>query len=176
MVPGHAADFGLVLLGLWLIAQLNPELLLFGTGDLRALLDLPPLPYSARRFAVVEAGVAAAGTLAAGLVAWSLLRRRSRWLLAALLLAPLAIKAFANAVLVNAAQFAQWITPGNLAGLAVGALALLAATWLPALAQRTLAALALLFATALVNLAPENPTSPPRWPSGSRGISSTSTG
>ena len=157
VVPGHAADFGLVLLGLWLIAQLNPELLLFGTGDLRALLDLPPLPYSARRFAVVEAGVAAAGTLAAGLVAWSLLRRRSRWLLAALLLAPLAIKAFANAVLVNAAQFAQWITPGNLAGLAVGALALLAATWLPALAQRTLAALALLFATALVNLAPENP-------------------
>ena len=154
---GQAADFGLVLLGLWLLAQLNPELLLFGTGDLRALLELPPLPYSAQRFAVVEAGVAAAGTLAAGLIAWTLLRLRSRWLLAALFLPPLLIKAFANAVLVNAAQFAQWITPGNAAGLAAGMLALLAATHLPPLAQRMLAALALLFATALVNLAPENP-------------------
>lgn len=153
---GHAADFGLVLLGLWLLAQLNPELLLFGTGDLRGLLELQPLPYSARRFAVIEAGVAAAGTLVTGLVVWSLLRRPNRWLLAALLL-PLAIKAFASAVLVNAAQFAHWITPGNAAGLAAGSVALLAATYLPPLAQRILAALALLFATALVNLAPENP-------------------
>ena len=157
VVPGRAADFGLVLLGLWLLAQLNPELLLFGTGDLRALLELPALPYSARRFALIEALVAAAGLLAAGLVVWSLLRRQSRGLLAALLLAPLAIKAFANALLVNAAQFVHWLTPGNAAGLAAGALALWAATWLPPLAQRILAALALLFATALVNLAPENP-------------------
>ncbi len=157
VVHGHAADFGLVLLGLWLLAQLNPELLLFGTGDLRALLDLPPLPYSAERFAVIEAGVAAGGLLAAGLVAWSLLRLHQRSLLALLLFAPLAIKAFASALLVNAAQFAHWITPGNLTGLAIGAVALLAATFLPPLAQRMVAALALLFATALVNLAPENP-------------------
>ena len=157
VVGGHAADFGLVLLGLWLLAQLNPELLLFGTGDLRALLELSPLPYSARRFFIIEAGVAATGTLAAGLVAWSLLRRHNRWLPAALLAAALAVKAFASALLVNDAHFAHWVTPGNLAGLAVGAGALLAATWLPPLGQRMLAALALLFATALVNLAPENP-------------------
>lgn len=157
IVGGHAADLGLILLGLWLLAQLNPELLLFGTGDLRTLLELPPLPYSARRFFVIEAGVAAAGTLAAGLIAWSLLRRPRRILLAALLLPALFVKAFASALLVNAAQFAHWLTPGNTAGLAAGMIALLAATRLPPLAQRMLAALALLFATALVNLAPENP-------------------
>jgi VanZ family protein len=157
VVHGHVADFGLVLLGLWLLAQLNPELLLFGTGDLRTLLELPPLPYSAQRFAVIEAGVTAAGTLAAGLVCWSLLREHNRWLPMALLAAALAVKAFASMLLVSAAQFAHWITPGNMAGLATGAVALLAATWLPPLAQRMLAALALLFATALVNLAPENP-------------------
>ncbi len=157
IVAGRAADFGLVLLGLWLLAQLNPELLLFGTGDLRALLELPALPYTAQRFAVIEAGIAAAGMLVTGLVVWSLLRRPGRGLLLALLTAPLAVKAFASAVLVNGAQFAHWITPGNLAGLAAGTLLLLAATWLPPLAQRILAALALLFATALVNLAPENP-------------------
>lgn len=154
---GHAADFGLVLLGLWLLAQLNPELLLFGTGDLRGLLELQALPYSARRFAVIEAGVAAAGTLVTGLIVWSLLRNPDRRLLAALLLLPLAIKAFASAMLVNAAQFAHWLTPGNAAGLAAGTVALMAATWLPPLAQRILAALALLIATVLVNLAPENP-------------------
>lgn len=157
IVHGRAADFGLVLLGLWLLAQLNPELLLFGTGDLRALLELPPLPYSARRFFVIEAGVAASGVLAAGLVVWLLLRRRQRVLLAALLLPALLVKAFSSALLMSAGQFAQWITPGNMTGLAAGMVALLAATRLPPLAQRMLAALALLFATALVNLAPENP-------------------
>ena len=157
VVGGQAADFGLVLLGLWLLAQLNPELLLFGTGDLRTLLELPPLPYSAGRFFVIEAGVAAAGALAAGLIVWSRLRQQQRSLLVALLLPALLVKAFASALLVNAAQFAHWITPGNATGLAIGAIALLAATHLPPLAQRMLAALALLFATALVNLAPENP-------------------
>ncbi len=157
VVRGHAADFGLVLLGLWLLAQLNPELLLFGTGNLRALLELSPLPYSAQRFFVIEAGVTAAGTLAAGLIVWSLLRLHRRRLLLALLLPALLVKAFASALLVNAAQFAHWITPGNMTGLAAGMVALLAATHLPPLAQRMLAALALLFATALVNLAPENP-------------------
>jgi VanZ family protein len=157
VVSGRTADFGLVLLGLWLLAQLNPELLLFGTGDLRTLLELPPLPYSARRFFVIEAGVAAGGTLAAGLIAWSLLRQPRRVLLVALLLPALLIKAFVSALLVNAAQFGHWITPGNMTGFAAGLIALLAATHLPPLAQRMLAALALLFTTALVNLAPENP-------------------
>jgi hypothetical protein len=124
VVRGRAADFGLVLLGLWLLAQLNPELLLFGTGDLRALLELPPLPYSARRFAVIEARRRRgrhAGRRPRGLVAAA---PPNRGLLAALLLAPLAMKAFASALLVNAAQFVHWITPGNAAGLAAGALAL----------------------------------------------------
>lgn len=160
VISGRRGEFGLVLLGLWLLALLNPQALLFGSGDLRVLLEmleLPALPYSARRFVALEAAVAAAGLLCAGLIAWSLLRRPHRRLLIAFLLLPLLIRGFANAVLVNAAQFVQWLTPGNSAGLAIGAVALYAATWLPALAQRMLAAMALMLATALVNLAPENP-------------------
>ncbi len=157
VVPGRAGDFGLVLLGLWLLAQLNPELLLFGTGDLRSLFDLPPLPYSARRFAVIEAAVAGGGALAAGLLCCSLLRACVRPLAAGLLLAALAVKAGSGAVLVNTAQFLQWVTPGNALGFAAGLVALLAASFLPPLPQRMIAALALLFVTALVNLAPENP-------------------
>jgi len=35
LLPGRGIDLGLVLIGLWLLSQLNPETLLFGTGDLR---------------------------------------------------------------------------------------------------------------------------------------------
>lgn len=154
---GKTTDFGLVLLGLWLLTQLNPEILLFGTGDLRALVGLEPLPYSTERFIVIEAGVAGANAFAVGLVASTLLRGHSHWLPATLLVLALATKALASALLVSAGQFAYWITPGNMLGLGAGALALVLAAHVPPLAQRVLAALALLFATALVNLAPDNP-------------------
>ncbi|MCZ7653725.1 MAG: hypothetical protein M5R42_04690 [Rhodocyclaceae bacterium] len=146
-----------MLLGLWLLAQLNPGLLLFGTGDLRALLDLPPLPYSARRFFVIEAGVARPARWPPGSSSGRCCAGWRRSLLVALLLPALAVKAFASALLVNAAQFAHWITPGNATGLAAGAIALLAATHLPPLAAAHAGGAGLLFATALVNLAPENP-------------------
>lgn len=157
IVHGKAADFGLVLLGLWLLTQLNPEILLFGTGDLRTLLGLEPLPYSAKRFLVIEAGVTAGGTLAAGLVAALLLRTPRHWVLGMLFMLALVIRGFAGALLVSAAQFGHWITPGNMLGLACGTLLLLPALLLPRLVQQVLAALALFFTTALVNLAPENP-------------------
>jgi VanZ family protein len=156
-VDGKAADFGLVLLGLWLFAQLNPEMLLFGTGDLRGLLGLDSLPYSASRFMAIEAAVAAGGLLAAGLIAASLLRARNHWLLAVLLGAAIVVKTSSGALLVSGTQFAHWITPGNTLGLGAGFLALCVAVYLPLLAQRVLAASALLFVTVLVNLAPENP-------------------
>ncbi len=57
-LPGRRTDLGLVLLGLWLFAQLNPETLLFGTGDLR---DLFKTPSSTRR---TPACSAAAGSTA----------------------------------------------------------------------------------------------------------------
>jgi len=157
-VPGKAADFGLVLLAAWLLAQLNPEILLFGTGDVRSLLGLPPpLPYTVGRFFAVEFGVAAAATMATGLIAATLVRGGRLWPIALVLLAALVIKALASALLVNLGQFGYWITRGNMAGAASGAVLVLAANRLSVLAQRVTAAIALLFATALVNLAPENP-------------------
>lgn len=157
-LPGKRADFGLVLLGCWLLSQLNPEILLFGSGDLRSLLGfVPTMPYTVRRFFAVEFGVAAAGCLAVGLTAATLLRGRRLWPAAALLFAALALKAFASAALVSPGQFGYWITRGNMAGFVGGSLLMLGAARLPATVQRALAAIALMFATALVNLAPENP-------------------
>jgi len=158
IMGGKAGDTGLLLLALWLLTQLNPETLLFGNGDVRALLDIPPpLSYSAERFLLIELAVAASATLAAGLLAWRLLRAPRYAPLAVLLLLALAIKTGASALLSGAAEFAHWMTSGNSAGIAAGVMAFLLASFMSATAQRTLAAASLLIATTLVNLAPENP-------------------
>lgn len=158
---GALADAGLVLLALWLLTQLNPEILLFGNGDLRSLLVLlgvpPPLPYTAERFSWVEAGVVASNTLAIGLLTSCLLRSARRALAALLFAVALLIKSFSLMLLMNATSGLSWATPGCTVGLAAGCLLWLAASLLPGLARQALAALSLLLATALVNLAPENP-------------------
>ena len=62
MTKVYGADFGVLLMAAWLMTQLSPEILLFGTGDLRQMLDLPQVqPFAPERFAHVEATIAAAG-------------------------------------------------------------------------------------------------------------------
>ena len=59
MTKAYGADFGVLLMAAWLMTQLSPEILLFGTGDLRQMLDLPPVqPFAPERFAHVEATIA----------------------------------------------------------------------------------------------------------------------
>ena len=159
---GAMADAGLLLLGLWLLTQLNPEILLFGNGDLRSLLSVagvpPPLPYVAEQFPWIEAGIAASNTLALGLLFGCLLRRdKYRYLLPlGLIGAALLVRSCALMLLKSSVDL-SWATSGSLAGLAVGLLLWLAATLLPRRMRQALAAVSLLLATALVNLAPENP-------------------
>jgi hypothetical protein len=158
IVGGPIGDAGLVVMLAWLLTQLNPQILLFGNGDLGALLDLHvQLAFTAPRHFVVEQSVAATGLLSAGLIFWQLMRERSPWLLATLLMLTLAVKTLGATLLVEPHDPAQWMTDGNLEGLAIGMALLLPALLLPPQAQTTVAALALLAGTALVNLAPENP-------------------
>src|SRR6267378_4373208 len=118
-LPGRRIDLGLVLLGLWLFAQLSPETLLFGTGDLRDLFKTPSGKlYPAEVFLRVEAGVACANGLAAGLLALCLTARDQP---------------------------------------ARGVVVILLAAGMPRTAQLALMGLALMAATALVNLSPANP-------------------
>ncbi|MDD5296211.1 MAG: VanZ family protein [Rhodocyclaceae bacterium] len=155
---GKLTDFGLVLLLLWLLTQISPEILLFGTGSLRGLLGFAPaLDFTAERFRTVETWIAASGALGVGLLAWRLMRRPSRWLLATLFLLALLVRSGAAMALMTPDDLLRWATPGALAGLAWGLILLYGATFLPRVWQQSLGALALLFATILVNLAPENP-------------------
>ena len=158
IIHGRTGDAGLALILIWLVALLSPENFVFGNGDLRPLLGLGvPLAFTVERYLAIEQGIVASGTVAAGLVFWQLMRTPSPWLLAALFVAALLVKTLAGAILVDAHELGQWITPGSLIGLGIGCGVLVATLFVPRQVQTVVAALALLAGTAMVNLAPENP-------------------
>src|SRR5258708_20257395 len=113
-VPGRRTDVGVLLLGLWLFAQPNPETLLFGTGDLRALFKTPSGKlYPAEVFLRVEAGVACANGLAAGLLALCLTARNQpgRGVVVVFLAAALALHSFGFGLPVRSQGAFSWLAP-----------------------------------------------------------------
>jgi len=158
--PGIGADLGLVLLGLWLFSQLNPAMLLFGAGDLRDWLAPAGGPaYKPQLFIAIEALTAAANLVAVALMLSVMMApgRRAGALIVVLVLAALAVKAAAFATLMHAEHVLAWLTPGAERGLIGGTVAALLAARLPRNAKLVLAAMLLMAATVLVNLAPPNP-------------------
>ena len=160
VLPGARADAGLVLLALWLATQLNPASLLFGAGDLRDLFRQPAgAAYEADVFVAIEALTSACNLVAVGLTASAILAPGAPLLrtLAGLVGLALLIKAGAFATLRQAEDVLLWLTPGALIGIATGLPVLLVAAMLPRTVRLALAAVLLMGATALVNLAPANP-------------------
>lgn len=155
----RGVESGLLLLGLWLLSQFDPTILAFGAGDLRGWLEVPsPQVFSAAGFQRTEMLVAASGVLAALLLAGLVAPSRQRRLFPlALLAGGLAAKTLAFALMMPPAAALAWATPGCLRGLAIGAALWLLVSFTRHPLQRAVAALALLAATALVNLAPANP-------------------
>ena len=158
--PGAGADFGLVLIALWLFIQLNPVALLFGAGDLRDF--LAPFEGRARRpefFVAIEAFTTAANLVAVALILSALAAPggRVRALVIAVVLAALAVKTAAVAILMRAEDVFGWLTHGAQIGLGVGIVVAAVAVALPRTARLVLAAVLLMAATVLVNLTPPNP-------------------
>jgi len=157
-LPGAGVDLGLVLIALWLFIQLNPTTLLFGAGDLRDLV----VPAAGRQrapefFAKIEAVTAAANLLAVALFMSVLAAPRLpvRLMLVALVAAAVVIKSMGFAFMRDSAFV--WLTPGAQEGLIAGLAIALAAVALPRTARLVLAAVLIMAATVLVNLAPPNP-------------------
>jgi len=156
---GHDIDLGLVLLALWLFVQLNPATLLFGAGDLRPLVAAAAARGHAADFFIrTEAFISAANLVAVGLLASLLVApgKPLRAMFAALVVAALIVKAMAFAVMMQSEAFA-WLTPGAQAGLIAGFAVVLGAVALPRTARLVLAAMLVMAATVLVNIAPTNP-------------------
>jgi VanZ family protein len=157
---GAAADLGLVLLGLWLFAQLNPATLLFGLGDLRDLFAAPPgVEQPATLFVSIEALTAAANLTAAALILASIAAPAAalRALIIVLVVSAIIIKSIAFALLVSTGDVLAWLTPGAQRGLALGLVLALLSVALGRVARLVLAAVLLMAATVLVNIAPPNP-------------------
>ncbi|HEX6265644.1 MAG TPA: VanZ family protein [Burkholderiales bacterium] len=159
-LPGTAADAGLVVVGLWLFTQLNPGMLLFGAGDLRAYLEVSQARGQQPQFFIlIEALVGAANLTAVGLLLSALSGTQAgvRARLLALVVLALAVKTAAFAIVMRAQDVLAWLTPGAQIGLAAGIALALAAVALPRVAQLAIAAMLIMAATVLVNLAPPNP-------------------
>lgn len=157
---GGNVDLGLVLLGLWLLSQLNPGTLLFGNGDLRALFYEPTgILHPAGLFIRVEAFVSAANSMAVGLLIALLAGpgQPVRVILVLAIATALAVRTLAYGVLFTSQDLLAWMTPGASIGIAAGTLVVIAAVALPRRAQLVLCGLAIMAATVVVNLAPENP-------------------
>ncbi|WP_374511703.1 VanZ family protein [Niveibacterium sp.] len=158
ILPGRTGGFGLLVVGLWWVSLLNPSSYLFANGDLRNLIDLTPsYALTGHGFLRVELALTAANTVAIGLLARHAMRSPSLLLATTVLLAGIGVKTLASSLFLVPAQPWHWATPGGLRGLAIG-IALLALFWRASVHTRhTLIGLALMTATALVNLAPDNP-------------------
>lgn len=159
-LSGAEIDLGLVLLALWLFIQLNPATLLFGAGDLRDLVG----PQEGRGrapefFVLIEALTASANlvTVALLLSALTVPGRPVRLMFAALVAVALVVRAAAYVILMRAELLLAWLTQGAQLGLLAGFAAAVAAVALPRTARLMLAAVLLLAATVLMNLAPPNP-------------------
>ena len=154
---GH---MGLILVGLWLMTQLNPETLLFGNGDIRGWLIefgvLDPQTFVVDDFPWVEAAVTASNTLALGLLCRCFLRRHPREILILLIVAAMLLRTLSFLLLTGNAGLA-WATDGAVLGLGLGIMLWLPLGLLPPFICQVLAALILMIATTLVNLAPQNP-------------------
>jgi len=162
LAPEPHAEFGLVVIGLWLLLQLSPETLLFGSGDLRQLLGLArAVPYAAQSFFVIETGITVCNMIGVGLLARTLMANRGSptAVLATLFVVALIVRTLAAAVLVAPGDALAWLTPGASLGLLIGAALLAALLWLPASLRIALAGLMLMAGTVLVNVTPPNPYS-----------------
>lgn len=158
IIPGRTGDLGLILLALWMLTQLMPESMVFSSGDLHRLLELPtPLPFAPERFITLEATLVAASVISVGLLASCMMRTTSPWPVVLLLLLAIGAKSLASLLFFVPGAALAWLTPGARLGLAIGLPLLGLALLLPSLIQHALAGMVLLVATTLTNLIPDNP-------------------
>src|SRR5438128_5993248 len=149
---GRSGDLGLALLGLWLVAQVNPGIPLFAATfdpSLELQRDLPGT--------LLQAAQSAFSVIGVGLFL-ALLLRQLRHIGGAVLVLigiALALKGIAAAVLLKSAAWESWLKPGVSLGVAAGALVLMLAIWLPRPVRTTLCAIALLSSLVAPLLAPD---------------------
>jgi VanZ family protein len=149
---GRSGDLGLALLGVWLLAQVNPAIPLFAATydpSLELTSDLAGT--------LLQAAQSAFNVVGVGLFLALLVRQRQHLGSAVMLLIgfTLVLKGSAASLLLRHVVLETWLKPGVTVGILVGGLALLAAIWLPRPMRTTLCAIALLSSLVAPLLAPD---------------------
>jgi VanZ family protein len=157
LAPDRSGDAGLVLLGLWVLAQFRPDLWLFSTGDLRHMTTALPGTYSALTYVAFEAGVAVCGIVTIAGILRVLAAENPVGALIVMMLSGLAARSLATAVLFDGGHALLWITPGNGLGIAAGLGLAIMACMMPRHAAALVAFGAMLAGTVLLNAGPLNP-------------------
>jgi VanZ family protein len=147
-VAGPSGELKFVLLLVWLLAQINPAIPLFG-----ATFHLGQQGAFEPAVVLVELAQTAAALVGIGL--FTDLTMRKRWMggVALLLVISLAVtlKTAAAQAVLKPLAWEEWLRPGHTLGLAVGAFALLVLFWLPRSVKSVLAGIALL-SSVLINM------------------------
>ena len=170
------ASRGLIVVGLWPLAQIYPQAYLFGHGQLLPVLsgwlsewmtmpvDLSQLFWeesnlSVEQYLLAEAIITACSLTGAILTLLCQMRNQAPKTAMALLLvaAAIAVKTMASAILFTPDNAFTWLTPSAGGGLLIGAVMLTGLALAPAVAQRRAAIVALAISFLAVNLAPANP-------------------
>ncbi len=151
-LEGRRGDLGLALLGIWLLAQVNPGIPLFAATfdpSLELTSDLAGT--------LLQAAQSAFNVVGVGLFLALLVRQRQflGWAVLLLIGFALVLKGWAASLLLRQAVLETWLKPGVSIGIVAGAIAVLAAIWLPRPMRTTLCAIALLSALVAPLLAPD---------------------
>lgn len=168
---GVGVDSGLLLLGLWLLAQWTPSQPLFAVGGLQQWVESRGwAPFTPARYMAWEAISVACGALAAGLLAALVLQRWRRRGALAVLAGGVGVKALGAGLLLSSVLLAPldaargWFSPGAGIGAGIGALLVLIGAALRPRWQRRLALLALGLGVLAANALPGNPYHLPALP------------
>lgn len=172
----HEASRGLLVLGLWPLAQIYPQAFLFGHGQflplvsnwLARLLSVPvdlgallrgTAELNVEQYWLSEALISACGLSGALLTLSCILRSRAPrgGLLVMLIVLTLAVKSLSSALLYGPDNAFAWLTPGARSGLLLGLLMLTGLIFAPRVAQRRVAVLMLIIGLMTLNAAPANP-------------------
>ncbi len=170
------AGRGLIVLGLWPLAQIYPQGYLFGHGQIAPILsgwlsdwldmsvDLGALlrngiELTIEQYWLAETIITASGMTGAVLLLLVTLKIQApRGLLAAGLVAlVIGFKALASALLFTPENTFSWLTPGAQGGLLFAGVMLFGLAFAPPVAQRRIAVLMLLIGLVIVNAMPTNP-------------------
>jgi hypothetical protein len=151
-LDGQVGDFGLALLAIWLISQINPGIPLFAA-------TFDPSLELARDMAgtLLQAAQSAFNVVGVGLFLALLLRQRRQLggAVLGLIGSALALKVIAALLLLKSAAWESWLKPGVLAGVPTGALILILAIRLPRPVRTAMCAITLLSSLVAPLLAPD---------------------